>query len=108
MGFRSERVVRAPGPGRFESTVGLGEVVDKGAVLGRIDGKIAVTAPIPGMVRGLVADGTEVRSGQKIGDIDPRGASIDPATISDKGRAVAGGVLEAIMHWWTEEKHDQV
>jgi xanthine dehydrogenase accessory factor len=41
-----------------------------------------------------------VRRGQKLGDVDPRGSAIDMGTISDKGRAVAGGVLEAIMHWW--------
>jgi xanthine dehydrogenase accessory factor len=106
MGFRTERVVRAPGSGSFRSRIGLGALVDRGAVLGQIDGKVAVVAPIAGLVRGLVADDTEVESGQKMGDIDPRGSSIDPATISDKGRAVAGGVLEAIMHWWMGKAHD--
>jgi xanthine dehydrogenase accessory factor len=34
----------------------------------------------------------------KVGDIDPRGKEIDCDTLSDKARAVAGGVLEAILH----------
>ena len=59
-----------------------------------------IRAPISGLLRGLIAGGSRVKKGQKIGDVDPRGRSVDPATISDKGRAVAGGVLEAIMHWW--------
>jgi xanthine dehydrogenase accessory factor len=70
-----------------------------------VDDKIEVRAPIGGLVRGLVADGVSVAGGQKIGDIDPRGAGVDPNTISDKGRAVAGGVLEAIMHWWMDTRH---
>jgi xanthine dehydrogenase accessory factor len=59
-----------------------------------------VSAPISGLLRGLIAVGSKVGKGQKIGDVDPRGLDIDATTISDKGRAVAGGVLEAIMHWW--------
>jgi xanthine dehydrogenase accessory factor len=106
MGFTSERVVRAPASGGFNSRVDLGTVVDRGAVLGMIDDAAAVTAPIGGLVRGLIADGTDVERGQKIGDIDPRGAVIDPCTISDKGRTVAGAVLEAIMYWWTRVAHD--
>ncbi|MDA8307867.1 MAG: molybdenum hydroxylase, partial [Deltaproteobacteria bacterium] len=33
----------------------------------------------------------------KIGDIDPRGDAVACYTISDKARAVAGSVLEAIL-----------
>jgi xanthine dehydrogenase accessory factor len=54
-------------------------------------------------LRGLIADGARVVKGQKIGDVDPRGSRIDVNTISDKGRAVAGGVLEAIMAWWVKD-----
>jgi xanthine dehydrogenase accessory factor len=105
MGFAAERVVRAPGDGVFSTAVEIGQVVAKGAVLGTVDGKIPVRAEIEGMVRGLIADGLQVARGRKIGDIDPRGRAVDPGTISDKGRAVAGGVLEAIMHWWMVSRH---
>jgi xanthine dehydrogenase accessory factor len=40
---------------------------------------------------------TGVRKGFKIGDIDPRGVKEYCYTISDKARAIAGGVLEAIL-----------
>ena len=66
----------------------------------RDDGGIPVRASIQGLLRGLIADHSRVGRGQKIGDIDPRGLAVDPFTISDKGRAVAGGVLEAIINWW--------
>jgi xanthine dehydrogenase accessory factor len=33
----------------------------------------------------------------KVGDIDPRGTRAHCFTVSDKARAVGGGVLEAIL-----------
>lgn len=102
LGMTGERVVRAPADGLFGGGVALGSLVYKGDVLGAIDNSVEVRAPISGALRGLMADGIAVHKGQKIGDVDPRGAEIDVNTISDKGRAVAGGVLEAIMSWWVE------
>ena len=32
----------------------------------------------------------------KIGDVDPRGAAVEYENVSDKARAIGGGVLEAI------------
>ncbi|WP_330586671.1 hypothetical protein [Aminipila terrae] len=34
----------------------------------------------------------------KAGDIDPRAKKENCHTVSDKARAIGGGVLEAIMH----------
>jgi xanthine dehydrogenase accessory factor len=56
-----------------------------------------IEALIPGLLRGLVASGTTVRAGEKVGDVDPRGESVDPEAISDKGHAVAAGVLSALQ-----------
>jgi xanthine dehydrogenase accessory factor len=103
MGFNEERVIWAPRAGSFHSSVELGALVRKGDVIGHV-GEAVVRAPIDGLVRGLVADGIEVRQGAKMGDVDPRGSRIDPCTISDRGRSVAGGVLEAVMHWWTAKR----
>jgi hypothetical protein len=33
----------------------------------------------------------------KVADVDPRGAAIDPYLVSDKGLAIGGGVLEALL-----------
>jgi hypothetical protein len=46
----------------------------------------------------------EVQQGIKAGDIDPRGEREYRYTISDKGRAIGGGVLEAILHSFQELK----
>jgi len=103
LGYTHQRVLRAPASGVFKAKVRIGDMVRKETTVG-IVGECEVKAPIDGLVRGLVADGNRVDAGQKIGDIDPRGESIRPDTISDKGRAVAGGVLEAVMRWYWHDR----
>jgi xanthine dehydrogenase accessory factor len=49
-------------------------------------------------VRGLLREGVEVKKGMKVGDVDPRGKKESCFTISDKARAIGGGVLEAILY----------
>jgi xanthine dehydrogenase accessory factor len=101
-GLTSQRVIRSPRAGILEAKAAIGGLVRKNDVVAVVRGGAGgeVKAPITGLLRGLIAGGSRVKKGQKIGDVDPRGREVDPATISDKGRAVAGGVLEAIMHWW--------
>ena len=60
-------------------------------------GRRPVAARIEGILRGLVRPGTEVSEGLKLGDIDPRGEAEYCHTVSDKARAIAGAVLEAVM-----------
>ena len=48
------------------------------------------------MVRGLLNDGLAVVGGFKIGDIDPRGETADFTSVSDKARAIGGGVLGGV------------
>ena len=50
------------------------------------------------MLRGLLHDGLTVRAGCKVGDVDPRAVVEHCFTISDKARAIGGGVLEAILY----------
>jgi xanthine dehydrogenase accessory factor len=102
-GFGRERVIRAPADGVFETPVEIGDSVEKDARIGAVSGA-GVAAPISGVVRGLLRSGQAVRAGQKIGDIDPRGDRDCCFTISDKARAVAGGVLEAVLAGTVETK----
>ncbi len=106
MGFTHQRVVRAPVSGIFKPAVRIGDMVDVDDVIGFIDEVHEVRAPIAGLVRGLAAQGLPVHRNQKIGDIDPRGDSISADTISDKGRAVAGGVLEAVVRWYWHDRQE--
>ncbi len=96
-GFAGERVLRAPADGIFKGLHQIGDSVTAGEVVGSVDG-VAMTATISGVLRGLLSDGVPVRKGMKSGDVDPRGKPEYCTSVSDKALAVAGGVLEAILH----------
>lgn len=97
-GFTHERVFRAPKAGKVKNIVGIGTMVSKGDILCKVDG-IPVKAKISGIVRGIIHDGLVVKKGEKLGDVDPRGEKNYCYSISDKGRTIAGGVLEAILYF---------
>lgn len=96
-GYSEERVLRAPQAGVFTALSKIGDWVEAGDVVAQVDG-IPVKAGIKGVLRGLLKDGIRVERGMKAGDIDPRGEREYCYLISDKARAIAGGVLEAILH----------
>lgn len=98
LGFSSERVLRAPCRGIIQETLKIGDKVFRDDTVCIIDGT-PVKASIDGIIRGLLSDGMRVHEGMKIGDIDPRGILEYCYTISDKGRTISGGVLEAILCW---------
>ena len=95
-GFTKERLVRAPGNGKFNSSLGIGSKINRGDIVGFVD-TLPVMAQISGVIRGLIRSGTKVHKGLKIGDIDPRGEPDFCTAISEKSRAIAGGVMEAIL-----------
>jgi len=95
-GHAESRVLRAPRSGVFRGRRRIGDIVHAGDVVAEIGGT-AVAAPISGLLRGLLADGVPIRAGAKVGDVDPRGREVDPTRLSDKGRSVAAGTLEAIL-----------
>ena len=100
-GYGIERILRAPCAGTLYGLRQIGDQVQEGetvAVVNADDSSMPITAAISGILRGLVRDGLPVSSGMKVGDIDPRAIREHCFTISDKSRAVGGGVLEAIMY----------
>ncbi len=100
------RVYHSPCEGRFWAHVKIGDMVKKGDLIGVFEGDCkepcTIVAEIPGIVRGLLADGEIVPMGTKVADVDPRGEDIDPATLSEKTRALAGGVLTALLAAFSE------
>lgn len=96
-GYSSERIIRAVATGKIVHYRQLGDIVEKGELISKIGDK-PIYAKISGIIRGQIREGTPVEEGLKVGDIDPRGYIIDPNTISDKARAIGGGVLEAILY----------
>ncbi len=95
-GYTSERVVHAPVRGRVSILRDIGSMVRKGEPILAV-GDREVLSPLDGVVRGMIAQGTEVTPGFKIADVDPRGDITYCHIISDKARAIAGGVLESIL-----------
>jgi xanthine dehydrogenase accessory factor len=97
VGFTVERVLRAPCEGIFTGKRRIGDPVKAGEAVASVAGE-PVVANISGVLRGLLADGLSVKAGAKVGDVDPRGVPEHCFTISDKARAIGGGVLEAVLY----------
>lgn len=95
-GYTSQRVLRSPAAGVFETDLDLGDRVRAGQVVARVSGQ-AVDAKVDGILRGLLRPGAEVGAGTKVGDVDPRGQIEYLHTISEKARALGGSVLEGIL-----------
>ena len=91
----------APLAGRFRALKAIGDRVEAGGLVALIAAG-GVTTGIPssfdGILRGILRDGMDVEAGMKVGDIDPRCERGHCFSISDKSRAIAGGVLEALLH----------
>jgi xanthine dehydrogenase accessory factor len=101
-GYAGERLLRAPCAGRLYGMHQIGEQIREGEVVAIVKSDqdaVPITATIPGILRGLVRDNLRVSSGMKVGDIDPRAIREHCFTISDKSRAIGGGVLEAILYF---------
>ena len=95
-GFGMERVLRSPHEGAVRHVKSIDDPVSKGEIVLYVD-ETPVPAGVDGVVRGLIRD-IRVRANEKVGDIEPRGETRYSRTISDKARAIAGGVMEAIFH----------
>ncbi len=95
-GQAGQRVLRAPADGVFQGHKTIGDLVQPGEVLASVEGQTIVAA-FAGVVRGLLHDSVPVAAGMKVGDLDPRGIREYCYLISDKARAVGGGVLEAML-----------
>lgn len=94
-GYTIERLLRASADGVIRPVKQIGDVVEKGEVVAYV-GETPVYAGMSGMIRGMLQPGVHVEKGLKIGDIDARCEPEHCHTISDKARAIGGGVLEAV------------
>jgi len=106
-GHTDARVLRAPRNGRFRASRAIGDRVEAGEKVGEVEGE-PVYCAIGGVLRGLLQDGVRIDAGVKIGDIDPRRQRGYCDTISDKARAIGGGVVEAIFHSYQRLKNPAV
>ena len=94
-GFTVERIIRATADGIFEPVAKIGDMVEKDQIVAYSGGQ-EIRAKMSGIVRGMLQDHVPVTKNMKCGDIDARCELEHCYTISDKARAVGGGVLEAV------------
>jgi xanthine dehydrogenase accessory factor len=106
--FLRSLVTWSPCEGTLKMVKDIGSKVDEGEVLARVEApdgnSMEVKAGAKGLVRGMVRDGTEVREGMKVAEVDPTMVMDHLCTISEKARAIAGGVLEACMYLLTRKE----
>ena len=100
-GFGRERVLHAPVAGTVENLKRIGDQIEAGepvlAIRGENGRVVPVATSIDGILRGLIRPGYAAKAGLKVADVDPRCVRAHCFTVSDKARAIAGGVLEAIL-----------
>lgn len=98
-GYTIERLVKSPCAGTFHPINKIGDIVKKGDIVATVDGQ-PVFSQLDGVLRGLLQEGVPVTAGMKSGDVDPRLVVEHCYTVSDKARSIAGGVLEALCHFF--------
>ena len=95
-GLTLERVLHSPGDGLFLTDKQIGDLVAAGEIVASVADQ-PVKAEIDGVVRALLRSQTVVKKGTKLGEIDPAANKEVCYTIRARVRAIAGGVLEAIL-----------
>jgi len=95
-GLTAERVMHSPSDGQFLTDKEIGDIVAAGDIVASVAAQ-PLRAEIGGVVRALLRNGTVVGRGAKLGEIDPSGDKEACYTIRPRVRAIAGGVLEAIL-----------
>lgn len=105
-GFDYQRILRAPTDGIVRSVVDICTRVSAGDVIAYV-ADTPVISNLDGVLRGLITSGLSVKKDLKIGDVDPRCKIEYCYTISDKARAIGGGVLEAIFYSLNRRKEGE-
>jgi len=95
-GLTHERALHAVQDGLFQTDREIGDLASAGEAVATVGGQ-PVKAEIDGIIRALLRSGTMVEKGTKLGEIDPSGDKEACYIIRPRVRAIAGGVLEAIL-----------
>jgi xanthine dehydrogenase accessory factor len=88
--------VRAEENGVFTTAKNCGDNVKASEVIGYLD-KHPVTSPADGVLRGLLRNEMKVLANSRLAVVDAGGSCESCKLIHENNRAIAGGVLEAVM-----------
>lgn len=97
-GHARDRYVYAPSAGIFHTIRQIGDKVESGEEVARID-STPLFAPIPGVLRGLTHDGVSVNIRTKVIELDPRIENAQIKGIAERPARIAQGVLQAVQSW---------
>lgn len=103
-GHARDRYVYAPIVGIFHTSLQIGDKVESGQEVARID-STPLLAPITGILRGLTHDGIPVPQKIKVIEIDPRTYNAQVSGIGERPARIAEGVITAIQTWETKHVH---
>lgn len=108
-GYSRERVIHAPGAGKFQPERAIGDLVEKGDVLGFLmPDRIPVAASMAGLLRGMIRGGYPVTKGLKIMDIEPRIEEREICfQISDKAKKIGESVYQVIREYEASKTEGQ-
>jgi len=101
-GHARDRYVYAPVAGKFYTAHQIGDKVEAGQEVARID-STQLFAPITGTLRGLTHTDVPVALKTKVIEIDPRIENAQVTGIAERPARIAQGVLQAVQV--LEEKH---
>jgi xanthine dehydrogenase accessory factor len=90
------KAIYAVDAGVFVSDKKIGDTVTVGDVIGRLNEE-PLTAPVAGVLSGLLRNDIKVLANTRLAEINTQDNAAVGHTINNKMRAIAGGVLEAIM-----------
>jgi xanthine dehydrogenase accessory factor len=91
-----DRVIRAEDAGVFTTGKNIGDAVLAGDLVGQLN-DLSLPAPISGVLCGLLRNEVKVLANTRLFEIDPCNNKSVCFNIRDNMRAIAGGVLEAVM-----------
>jgi xanthine dehydrogenase accessory factor len=91
-----EGILWSEDSGTFISGKSIGDTVSMDDIVGKVD-EVPLKAPISGILRGLIRNDVKVLAHTRLAEIDPVNTKSVCFSIRDSARAIAGGVLEAVM-----------
>lgn len=90
--------VMSPSHGTFSSGLTIGSPVAKGDIIAAVDGK-PIYAPSTGSIRGILQSGLTVSEGLEVAEISDKEEDEMKPHGSNRARAIAAGVLEAVENF---------
>ena len=97
-GHARDRYVYAPTAGKFHTAHQIGDRVEAGQEVARID-STPLFAPITGILRGLTHTNVPVSLKTKVIEVDPRIENAQVSGIAERPACIAQGVLQAVQAW---------